>query len=55
MKYVRLDCMLRQQLRIGPESRPERKDQPVRMLESRHERKDRLVNTPVVLDRKIGL
>ena len=46
MKCVRLACMLRQQLRIGPECRRERKDQPVKTPGSRLERKDRPVRTP---------
>ena len=46
MKCVRLACMLRQQLRIGPESRPERKDRPSRTPKSRRERKDRPAGTP---------
>ena len=46
MKCVRLARMLRQQRRIGPECRRERKDRPVRTPESRLGQKDRSVKTP---------
>ena len=46
MKCVRLACMLRQQFRIGPECRRERKDRPSRTPKSCLGQKDRPVKTP---------
>ena len=46
MKCVRLVCMLRQQFRIGPECRRERKDRRSRTPKSCLGQKDRPVKTP---------